>query len=56
MTNLIEGEDFYYNEEGQIVLTINFHLKKDFAVAMGAGIVLTIMKKYPNRNVLNCYL
>lgn len=35
MTNLIEGEDFYYNEEGQIVLTINFHLKKGFCCGNG---------------------
>ncbi|MFZ4769022.1 MAG: DUF5522 domain-containing protein [Ferruginibacter sp.] len=30
MQNLIEGEDFYYNAQGYIVLTENFHLKKGF--------------------------
>ncbi len=25
---LIEGEDFYYNEEGYVVLTAKFHLQR----------------------------
>ncbi len=28
MTQLIEGEDFYYNEDGYIVLTAKFHLQR----------------------------
>ncbi len=28
MQQLVEGEDYYFNEEGYIVLTENFHLKK----------------------------
>ena len=28
MSNLVEGEDFYYNSDGYIVLTEKFHLKK----------------------------
>ena len=28
MQQLAEGEDYYYNEQGYIVLTENFHLKK----------------------------
>ena len=28
MTTLIEGEDFYYNEQGYMVLTEKFHLQK----------------------------
>jgi Family of unknown function (DUF5522) len=28
MNNLTEGEDFYYNEQGYIVLTEKYHLQK----------------------------
>ena len=28
MNKLIEGEDFYYNEQGYVVLTEKYHLKK----------------------------
>ena len=35
MSNLIEGEDFYYNEDGYIVLTEKFHLKKGFCCGNG---------------------
>ncbi len=28
MNKLIEGEDFYYNREGYVVLTEKYHLKK----------------------------
>ena len=28
MEKLIEGEDFYYNEDGYIVLTKKYHLQK----------------------------
>jgi Family of unknown function (DUF5522) len=28
MKALIEGEDFYYNEEGYVVLTAKYHLQK----------------------------
>lgn len=32
---LIEGEDFYYNEEGFIVLTEKYHLNKGFCCGNG---------------------
>ncbi len=32
---LIEGEDFYYNEDGYIVLTARFHLQR--GVCCGNG-------------------
>jgi len=35
MDQLIEGEDFYYNEEGYIVLTEKFHLKKGYCCGNG---------------------
>lgn len=35
MSNLTEGEDFYYNDEGYIVLTEKFHLKKGFCCGNG---------------------
>jgi hypothetical protein len=35
MANLVEGEDFYYNEQGYIVLTEKFHLKKGFCCGNG---------------------
>ena len=35
MANLVEGEDFYYNEQGYIVLTKKFHLKKGFCCGNG---------------------
>ena len=28
MDNLVEGEDFYYNEDGYIVLTEKYHLQR----------------------------
>jgi len=28
MNNLTEGEDYYYNEQGYIVLTEKYHLQK----------------------------
>lgn len=28
MNKLLEGEDFYYNEDGYIVLTEKYHLQK----------------------------
>jgi hypothetical protein len=28
MSNLVEGEDYYYNEQGYIVLTEKYHLQK----------------------------
>jgi Family of unknown function (DUF5522) len=28
MNKLTEGEDFYYNEQGYVVLTEKYHLKK----------------------------
>lgn len=28
--NLVEGEDYYFNEEGYIVLTEKYHLQKGF--------------------------
>ena len=35
MSNLVEGEDFYYNADGYIVLTEKFHLKKGFCCGNG---------------------
>jgi len=35
MSNLVEGEDFYYNSDGYIVLTEKFHLKKGFCCGNG---------------------
>lgn len=32
---LIEGEDFYYNEQGYVVLTSSYHLKKGFCCGNG---------------------
>jgi hypothetical protein len=32
---LIEGEDFYYNESGLIVLTEKYHLEKGFCCGNG---------------------
>jgi hypothetical protein len=35
MNNLTEGEDFYYNEQGYIVLTEKYHLLKGFCCGNG---------------------
>lgn len=35
MEDLVEGEDFYYNAQGYIVLTEKFHLKKGFCCGNG---------------------
>ena len=35
MSRLIEGEDFYYNEEGLMVLTAKFHLERGFCCGNG---------------------
>lgn len=35
MSRLVEGEDFYYNEEGYMVLTEKFHLDKGFCCGNG---------------------
>ncbi len=35
MSRLVEGEDFYYNEEGYMVLTEKFHLGKGFCCGNG---------------------
>ncbi|KYP13101.1 DUF5522 domain-containing protein [Flavihumibacter sp. CACIAM 22H1] len=32
---LIEGEDFYYNESGFVVLTSKYHLEKGFCCGNG---------------------
>jgi hypothetical protein len=32
---LIEGEDFYYNEDGYIVLTEKYHLMKGYCCGNG---------------------
>jgi Family of unknown function (DUF5522) len=32
---LIEGEDFYYNEEGNFVFTEKYHLEKGFCCGNG---------------------
>ena len=33
--NLIEGEDFYYNEQGYIVLTAKYHLERGHCCGNG---------------------
>jgi hypothetical protein len=35
MEELIEGEDYYYNEEGYIVLTEKYHLAKGHCCGNG---------------------
>jgi Family of unknown function (DUF5522) len=35
MEHLVELEDYYYNEQGYIVLTQSFHLKKGFCCGNG---------------------
>ena len=35
MKNLIEGEDFYYNEKGLMVLTAAYHLAKGYCCGIG---------------------
>lgn len=35
MPELEEGEDYYYNEQGYIVLTEKFHLKKGYCCGNG---------------------
>ncbi|GAB2839156.1 DUF5522 domain-containing protein [Ferruginibacter profundus] len=35
MNNLTEGEDYYYNEQGYIVLTEKYHLQKGFCCGNG---------------------
>jgi Family of unknown function (DUF5522) len=35
MNNLTEGEDFYCNEQGYIVLTEKYHLQKGFCCGNG---------------------
>jgi len=35
MNNLVEGEDYYYNEQGYIVLTQKYHLQKGFCCGNG---------------------
>ena len=34
-SDLIEGEDFYYNEQGYMVLTAKFHLAKGICCGNG---------------------
>ena len=33
--NLVEGEDYYFNEEGYIVLTEKYHLAKGYCCGNG---------------------
>lgn len=35
MQNLVAGEDYYYNDQGYIVLTEKFHLKKGYCCGNG---------------------
>jgi hypothetical protein len=35
MSSFVEGEDFYYNPDGKIVLTEKFHLKKGYCCGNG---------------------
>jgi hypothetical protein len=33
--NLVEGEDYYYNEEGLIVLTVKYHTERGYCCGNG---------------------
>lgn len=33
--NLVEGEDYYYNEQGYMVLTARYHLEKGYCCGLG---------------------
>ncbi len=35
MSNIVEGEDFYYNEDGYMVLTSSYHLKRGTCCGRG---------------------
>ena len=35
MSQLIEGEDFYYNKDGYVVFTEKYHLQKGFCCGNG---------------------
>lgn len=35
MNNLVEGEDYYFNEQGLIVLTEKYHLQKGYCCGNG---------------------
>jgi Family of unknown function (DUF5522) len=35
MNNLAEGEDYYYNEQGYIVLTEKYHLQRGYCCGNG---------------------
>lgn len=35
MKNLVEGQDYYFNEQGFIVLTEKYHLQKGFCCGNG---------------------
>jgi len=35
MKQLIEGEDFYYNEQGYMVLTEKYHLERGYCCGNG---------------------
>ena len=34
-SNLVEGEDFYYNEDGNLVFTEKYHLAKGYCCGNG---------------------
>jgi len=33
--NLVEGEDYYYNEQGYMVLTARYHHEKGYCCGLG---------------------
>jgi Family of unknown function (DUF5522) len=35
MNNLVEGEDFYFNEQGFVVFTAKYHLQKGICCGNG---------------------
>jgi Family of unknown function (DUF5522) len=35
MNNLVEGEDFYFNEQGFVVFTAQYHLQKGICCGNG---------------------
>jgi len=48
MKQLKEGEDFYYNPDGLMVLTEKYHRREGIVAAMDAGIAPLIMTAFRN--------
>jgi Family of unknown function (DUF5522) len=48
MSNIIEGEDFYYNKDGYMVLTSSYHLRRGKCCGRGC---LHCPYKYENVDI-----